>query len=219
MGNPGWDCWAFRRMALHSEGRAPATHGTSCLCKNKHIHGQMLVTQHLTPNSQFQSWKAWSWKQFQNFGVSGNFQQMHVLFPSTALKVHLLLQITYQRSVHQCSRESLGRAQHWAASITPALSVALPEDVLLHTAPGCTVPGAKWEQCWGRNSLDFLILSTWQGPTAAPAHSWCSLGAALRAERRRVVGTCPRYMVLKVAGKAKRKYYCTRSKKAKGQRH
>lgn len=45
-----WDCWAFWRLALHSEGRAPVTHGTSCLCK-KQAHGQMQVTQYLMPNS------------------------------------------------------------------------------------------------------------------------------------------------------------------------
>lgn len=67
-------------------------------------------------------------------------------------------------------------------SITPALSVALPVDahVLLYTVPACTVPGAKGEECQGRNSLDFLILFTCQGPNAAPAHSRCSIGATLQ---------------------------------------
>lgn len=180
MGNPGLG------LLNILENGSPQWRQSSCYSWNqlpvqKQAHGQMWVTQYLMPDWQFQSWKAWSWKQFQNFGVYGNLQQMHILSPSTALKVHLLLQIMYQQVFINAARRAWAESsteQHPVGSSTTALSVALPEDAhVLHTAPVCTVPGAKWEECWGRNSSDFLTLFTCQGPTAAPAHSQCSIGA------------------------------------------
>lgn len=104
------DFYVARLIALHSEGRAPVTHATSCWAKTStHVH--MLVIQYLMPKILFQSWKGWSCESFQNSGGFGKLQLMHILLPSTALKMYLLVQVMYWIGLPQCAKEGLGTIQ------------------------------------------------------------------------------------------------------------
>lgn len=174
-------------------------------------HGQTLVTQYLMPNSLFQSWKVWYWKPFQNFGVSVKLQHMHVLSlshcsegappaPGNALNK--------SSSMQQGELE-----QHPVGSIT-----SLWHCQGMHT---CCCTLHQTAQSLGQNGRSAEAGTPWIFSSCSPVRAPLLLlpipsAPLCSTEGRRAPAPCS--MVLKVTGKAKRKNYCTRSKKAKGQR-
>lgn len=128
----------------------------------------------------FQCWEGWSWKSFQNSRFFfGKLQPMHILLPSTALKMHLLFQVLYWRGLHQCTEESSDGICCWMGSsgihvhciawrTARGYTSAVVHSTSLHSHLG------KTGGLWHTNSLDLLILLARHSLTTASTRSWCA---------------------------------------------